>query len=77
MTPTKYTILLICEGDHTEPNFFEGLCEWLTETNEPGFRYFLEPSAPITINIADLMTDDEIMRIRIGKFQGIMIPYEE
>lgn len=48
---TNYTILLICEGIHTEPNFFSGMWVWVKDTFGPAYELKIHPTPTIDEDI--------------------------
>ncbi|WP_291536464.1 hypothetical protein [Bacteroides sp.] len=51
---TKFSMLLICEGIHTEPNFFGAMVEWLKEEGKINFAVQILPKPTITSDDNDL-----------------------
>lgn len=51
---TNYSMLLICEGIHTEPNFFGAMVEWLKEEGKIDFTVQILPKPTITSDDNDL-----------------------
>lgn len=51
---TQYSMLLICEGTHTEPNFFGAMVEWLKEEGKINFIVKILPKPTITSDDNDL-----------------------
>lgn len=51
---THYSILLICEGTHTEPNFFSAMVDWLKENGKINFEVQILPKPTITLEDNEL-----------------------
>jgi hypothetical protein len=51
---TNFSMLLICEGTHTEPNFFGAMIDWLKEDGKIDFKVQILPKPTITSD------DDEL-----------------
>lgn len=51
---TGFSMLLICEGTHTEPNFFGAMIDWLKEDGKIDFEVQILPKPTITSD------DDEL-----------------